>query len=241
MIFLIAVFSIGVGHSFSAYGELSKCQPEMICVKKGDYLKYELDDGSELYYEFGKSIDKRIQYLEKGTDVNGTSYENKYILDKQTSEAFRLDDPKQIKSFVEMRIIPIIIDNSLMLDQRFHVSCNDILYKYNEIQRNSVSCKSEGERGHIELIYDKETGIRLLLDGDINDESNGINITRKWSSTLIDTNIILDKINAQETSNSKIPGWVKNIFEWYGQGQVSDDELLSAIKFLVQQRVIKLD
>ncbi len=46
---------------------------------------------------------------------------------------------------------------------------------------------------------------------------------------------------ASTTVTSKIPSWVKGIFNYYGQGQVSDDELLGAIKFLVNQGIIKLD
>jgi len=34
---------------------------------------------------------------------------------------------------------------------------------------------------------------------------------------------------------------VKNIFLWYGQGQVSDDEIISAIQYLVKEGIIKLD
>jgi len=44
-----------------------------------------------------------------------------------------------------------------------------------------------------------------------------------------------------EISEQKIPEWVRNIFVWYAQNQVSEDELLNAIKFLVQQDIIKLE
>ncbi len=44
-----------------------------------------------------------------------------------------------------------------------------------------------------------------------------------------------------EISEQKIPEWVKNIFVWYSQDLVSEEELLNAIKFLVQQEIIKLD
>jgi hypothetical protein len=44
-----------------------------------------------------------------------------------------------------------------------------------------------------------------------------------------------------EISEQKIPEWVRNIFIWYAQDLVSEDELLNAIKFLVQQDIIKLD
>lgn len=41
------------------------------------------------------------------------------------------------------------------------------------------------------------------------------------------------------TSNySKIPDWVKNIFSWYSQDQVSEDELLNAIKYLINEKIL---
>ena len=39
---------------------------------------------------------------------------------------------------------------------------------------------------------------------------------------------------------SKIPHWVKTLFNLYGQGQVSDDDLINALKFLIQTRVIRV-
>ncbi|MBA4454705.1 MAG: PQQ-dependent sugar dehydrogenase, partial [Nitrosopumilaceae archaeon] len=50
-----------------------------------------------------------------------------------------------------------------------------------------------------------------------------------------------DQTFVEEIEVQKIPDWVKNIFIWYGQDKVSEDELLNAIKFLVQQEIIKLD
>lgn len=40
---------------------------------------------------------------------------------------------------------------------------------------------------------------------------------------------------------SKLPDWVKNIFVWYGQGQISEDEVLNAISFLVESQIIQID
>ena len=42
------------------------------------------------------------------------------------------------------------------------------------------------------------------------------------------------------TVPSKIPGWVKNVFVWYGEGKISEDELLGAIKFLADNGIIQL-
>lgn len=41
-------------------------------------------------------------------------------------------------------------------------------------------------------------------------------------------------------TSSKIPSWVRNDFIWYGQGTISEDDLLGAIKFLVDNGIIQL-
>jgi hypothetical protein len=40
---------------------------------------------------------------------------------------------------------------------------------------------------------------------------------------------------------SKLPDWIKNIFVWYGEGQISEDDLLNAITFLVENQIIQID
>jgi hypothetical protein len=44
-----------------------------------------------------------------------------------------------------------------------------------------------------------------------------------------------------DQSIQKIPEWVRNIFVWYAENQVSEDELLNAIKYLINEEIIKLD
>ena len=41
-------------------------------------------------------------------------------------------------------------------------------------------------------------------------------------------------------SSHNIPGWVKGVAGWWAQGKISDDDFVSAIKFLVQQGIIKI-
>jgi outer membrane biosynthesis protein TonB len=51
------------------------------------------------------------------------------------------------------------------------------------------------------------------------------------------------KTNQQATTQESVqnvPDWVRNIFIWYGEEKISEDELLSAIKFLVNQGIINL-
>ena len=43
-----------------------------------------------------------------------------------------------------------------------------------------------------------------------------------------------------EEGMPKVPDWVRNIFIWYGEEKISEDELLNAIKFLVSHGIIKV-
>ena len=40
---------------------------------------------------------------------------------------------------------------------------------------------------------------------------------------------------------SKIPDWVRNVFVWYAEESISEAELIQAIQFLVNERIIILD
>lgn len=39
----------------------------------------------------------------------------------------------------------------------------------------------------------------------------------------------------------KIPDWVKNVFGWYYMDRISEQEVISAIEYLVRNEIIKLD
>lgn len=41
-------------------------------------------------------------------------------------------------------------------------------------------------------------------------------------------------------AEEKIPDWVRNIFIWYGQEQISEEELINAIKYLVEIDIIPI-
>ena len=48
-------------------------------------------------------------------------------------------------------------------------------------------------------------------------------------------------LNIENIDKSEIPDWVKNIFLWYDQDQVSENELLNAIKYLINEGILVVD
>jgi hypothetical protein len=58
---------------------------------------------------------------------------------------------------------------------------------------------------------------------------------------------IFDKEQSQEKDDEtkepkpRIPDWVKNTMGWYADGLISENDIILAIKFLIQEGIIKLD
>ena len=49
-----------------------------------------------------------------------------------------------------------------------------------------------------------------------------------------------EKTTMTSPQDEKIPSWVKDTFRWYVDGVISEDEMISAIQFLVQLGIIKI-
>ena len=54
---------------------------------------------------------------------------------------------------------------------------------------------------------------------------------------IVSFNIIVN----ENPPESRIPDWVKNIFGWYAADQVSEDELLNAIKYLIEEKILVVE
>jgi hypothetical protein len=68
----------------------------------------------------------------------------------------------------------------------------------------------------------------------------------KSSEKINDPNANESNENSLQTSSdlvatSKIPSWIKNIFVLYSEGSITENELLSALKFLIEQEIIEIN
>ena len=58
---------------------------------------------------------------------------------------------------------------------------------------------------------------------------------------LVTISLILVTASANAVYAETVPEWVKNNALWYGQGIISEDEFLNAIKFLIENGVIVIE
>jgi hypothetical protein len=61
------------------------------------------------------------------------------------------------------------------------------------------------------------------------------------TQTQIDPPSLQLDAGPSDTSSQKIPDWVKNTMGWYAEGLISEDEMISAIQYLVNEGIIKLN
>jgi len=61
-----------------------------------------------------------------------------------------------------------------------------------------------------------------------------------WKTAVTKPPIVSEPIvTSEKQSKQKIPDWVRNIFIWYAEERISEDELLNAIQFLLDQGILK--
>lgn len=77
------------------------------------------------------------------------------------------------------------------------------------------------------------------VDGDNGNKKSDI-IEKSFSLNSQSALISEPESEPEPKLESKLPKWVRNIFIWYAEDRISEDELLGAIQFLVQQGIIEV-
>ena len=97
--------------------------------------------------------------------------------------------------------------------------------------RNNASWWNDGKINDETFLQ----GIQFLIQEQIIDVPVEANVS--VDPDTINTNI---KFQEVEEKITEVPGWVKNSAGWWSDGLLSDVEFVNAIKFLVQNEVIKV-
>jgi len=101
-------------------------------------------------------------------------------------------------------------------------------------------------------IKDKESIVKKIFipDGEDNwlitikvtkDKSELIEEIEKTLETFSRNIEEVEEVNLPIIGDSKIPKWVKDTMRWYVEGQISEDEMIIVLEFLIEQNVIKIN
>lgn len=112
-----------------------------------------------------------------------------------------------------------------------------------EIKTSPSSSKPENEKENIEKQIDNKTASFVDVTKDPQsyvDRYNNEASYKEWFENNFPEYDSIEQAVGLELKQ-KIPDWVKNIFGWYSQDQVSEDELLNAIKYLINEKILVVD
>jgi len=90
-----------------------------------------------------------------------------------------------------------------------------------------------------ELVEDETTSTKIETEIETETETETEVETETETESEQDT-IVEPQITSNGAVPSIIPSWIKNIALWYGQGNVTEDEFINAIKFLINQGIIEV-
>ncbi len=102
----------------------------------------------------------------------------------------------------------------------------------NHLDEFEDSVKTLSINNLVDLQYEIPNDIRQR-----NEERGSQTVSR----TQIDPPSLRIDVGPSDESVQKIPDWVKNTMQWFLDCVISEDEMISAIQFLVKEGIIKLD
>lgn len=107
---------------------------------------------------------------------------------------------------------------------------NEIIYPFKDQKRSALVAKDR-TASYYEII-DKQTGIIIFAKHQ--------DRIKKTVSTveLVDTNMFGNDIRTQY--DTRIPSWFKNVVQWWIEGNVTDEEYLSGIAYLISLNVLRI-
>lgn len=71
-------------------------------------------------------------------------------------------------------------------------------------------------------------------------ESQKITSEEKTDSQIDPPSLDLET-GSKDENTPKIPDWIRNTMQWYTDGSISEDEMISALQYLIREGIIKID
>ena len=170
-------------------------------------------------------------------------------------ENFDPSDGRYMMRIIQSLTDKILIENEIIIREKSNGEAgSDIAYLIDDdvITTNGTIIQGEykievlSEEGAsigsttFTIIKPSEYGLQSIKESlesestnESSEEINALNDSQANENSL-QTNTNLENIQ-------KIPSWIKNIFILYSEGSITENELLSALKFLIEQGIIEIN
>ena len=191
-----------------------------------------------------KSLKKSLSLLPGFVDaLNGLanvySYRQDYQSELQYRQAVLVVEPQNVEAMIG-------VGNALLGMGNYVESVR----QYDSVLlQDSTNVNAMIGLGNAHFEMNDYSAASEFYDSALNLDPQNINAMRGSSMTHLHMGNIEESVKIDQQSkkseqnqsnftNEKIPNWVKNIFIWYGQDQISENDVLSAIEYLLKEKFI---
>ncbi|QLH05292.1 hypothetical protein C5F49_08145 [Nitrosopumilus oxyclinae] len=166
-------------------------------------------------------LDKTPQMIRANIEIQNYDPQHGYHF----MEISRLSDGDIIKS---TEILPKVIDDDLYGVQILHYLDPD------DDETNVV-----GDYGL--RIFSESGPTSISSTFSIIQSSKPVIVTQNIEESQPEVETEVESLQIETSEQSKIPAWVHDIFVWYADETISENDLLSAIQYLISEEIIDVD
>ncbi|MBT8243037.1 MAG: hypothetical protein HKP34_04945 [Nitrosopumilus sp.] len=165
-------------------------------------------------------LDKNPQMIRADVQIQNYDPQHGYHF----MEISRISDGEILKT---TEILPKVIDDNLYGVQILHY-----------LQPEDIDANVVGD--YVLRIFSEYGPSEAVSTFSIIESSKPLVITQNDTQELETPDEEIEQLEVEnlEQAESKIPTWVHDIFVWYAEETISENELLSAIEYLISQKIL---
>lgn len=207
---------------------IRSCQ-DVLCVSGGDFMLYSISQtGADTIIQKHTVQSRGSSFVIHVDQIARASTDRTYL---DVNRDGMVEDPRlPCCSYYQFaHKIPLEIGSKVNSVRELTV-VHELVYGIKNTQRTSLFAVDK--TGYYHEVIDKKTGIVLFA-------KNQDNI-RKVTTTvsLTDTNAFSDDLRIRH-GDVIIPPWFRDTVKWWTQGQISDQEYLNTLAYLIKSNVLR--
>lgn len=199
-----------------------------ICISNNDHLLYSIS-------ETGKNtiLQKHTFYNERESltilieQIGDAGFDRTYIA---ASKSGLIKDGGCCKYYQFVHAMPLEIGSQVSSVKEITIT-HDLTYDLNGSKRQAYFAVDR--TGYYQEVIEKNTGIVLYA-------KNQDNIRKTVTIAVLNDTNIFSKTSSGAYADAYVPPWFRDPVKWWSLGQITDEEYLNGINYLVKNNILRL-
>jgi len=185
-------------------------------------------------YAYGEEpVEQTLEISIVGEPVIYLDSSNRIIRAHIEVNPFNPSDGSYNLKVVQLSTQKVLYDKTILMSEKTDELWNvDVAYIVSEYELG------EQKVGNYELFVYTEFGSSIARIEFSIVQSSLSEIQQESESITVSDSTDISELTADDSDEPKIPEWVKDVFLWYGQDLITEDELIAALQFLILEGIL---